>query len=340
MKWLVLGTVAGLFLFLARDRLEALWSRVSLPDSQAKAPSLGTLAVTSEHYELVQIAPCEGPACRAKVFELPTSSAVLIEQTGLTPGAATLLKLSRAGAVLDKCELEPDTRLGGSGLLFSKETYVDWVWTGDKTPKPYLEKLDGNALAPEALEPLLKEAAWLDCEVDHDEQTGRCFLGEPAQKGGGVRLLRTQRHYHELTFREDGDFPHYVLRGHESLSEPKLRQVPAENAPGSPRAGRALLLRHLVKQARLRPAPMDPTGGRDGWYGIGFWDLMHRGERLAFRAPAFGSARAERVEPMFDVYVVPATDKEPPLPVLVGAGGEVKGGPPTNLGIWTVRSRT
>jgi hypothetical protein len=78
-----------------------------------------------------------------------------------------LWRISVNGLIIDSFSIDEkyNGKLPASGILFSKENYIDWAFTGDKLPKAYIKILNANQFSKQQLADIFNKASqivWME----------------------------------------------------------------------------------------------------------------------------------------------------------------------------------
>ncbi len=155
---MLLKVVIGLVLLLIIGKSVA---GIVQKKSLSKIPFLEHSAV--QEYEIVRISGYHAGA----VHYIKTSNTFIIPTSHLFESWINLWRINADGLVIDS--FTPDEKYEGnlpaSGIFFRKENYIDWVFTGDKLPKPYIKVLDARTLNKKQITELLAQSSqivWAD----------------------------------------------------------------------------------------------------------------------------------------------------------------------------------
>lgn len=252
-----------------------------------------------------------------------------------------LWQIDRRGQVVDV--LRGQGALPDSGVYFGEDTYIDWFFTGDPTPKPYREALDADHLSEEAFNARLQAADARSVRFAGGPNRAHYYLRE------GEHWRRLDRNYSSSTETVYMRPPKGVVTSYhraERNSEQTLPFVRLANLsrdigsqwrdPENP-----LYLRHYQRQGRSRKPFLDFHGrGWSGTYGRGHFHLRHKGEQLTFSAQhRVIKSGYKRDETDIDFYRLPLQHPAANIAFL-GLYGQRFGPSEGETGFYVVKPRT
>lgn len=141
-------------------------SSSTLAKASAQYPSLSENKSHSKNYEIV------------KLIDGPIDALYKINSTGQTIAQSSddFWKINAIGEVIDYISSD---HLYTSGLIFEKNGFIDWVFTGDKQKKPYKETIDASEYSEHQLFEAFRQADIV--EFSEDGNKGRAYLYRQGQ---------------------------------------------------------------------------------------------------------------------------------------------------------------
>lgn len=270
-------------------------------DSIDTYPPVSSDRVESETYELRRLL-CKSCGHVADLVYLPERDSFFASTR-----SGDVWQINNQGHIVDV--LRGQGELPDSGVYFGPESYIDWVFSGDKAPKAYLNIANADHLSDEAFNDRLQAAEARSARLA--DQPGRVHYY--LRESGGWRLLSRQR---EMT--QDQPLmrlPKGVVSSYPAASGNDDTELPFIRIASSTSGMRydwkdtdnPLFLHQYRRQGRVRKPFLDFNNhGWSGTYGRGQFHLVHQGEALTFSAlhrVVRDGVRADR--PDIDHYSLP-----------------------------------
>lgn len=151
-----------------------------LADSAKEYPRLSANQSTSQDYEIVKL--IDGPIDALYQFN---NQSLFIAQSN-----HDLWKINAAGEVIDHINTSD---LYSSGLILEEEGFIDWVFTGDKQQKNYVEKIDASGYSEQQLLDAFNDSEMVEF-LDKDEK-GLAYL----YQNGKITILDISNQREKIT---------------------------------------------------------------------------------------------------------------------------------------------
>ena len=252
----------------------------------------------SDHYELCKL--IDGPI-----------KGVLLNQdnkTFIAHGDKCLYKIDQYGQLLDTLSIKGD--LYSSGLCLAQEGYCDWMLSGDKSFKSYAPLEDARNMSDSTLFALLDQAQWLEFgDFRHEGNWIEvCYL----YVNGTMRVLDISAEDERIDSHLDTPGSIYgafhamgwyqtALKGYTKLTSDSFKVVESSYYGNWGQRHKILkvqaferdvyrfeegflgwLFGNLLGRTLLASLPGSPP--ESYWFGDGYFNLVHQGENLPFKA--------------------------------------------------------
>ncbi len=251
---------------------------ISEANRHAEYPDLASTVIHSAHHEMQRLLCRSCGQVNDIIYLAERESFFASTYTG------DVWQINHHGQLIDVLRgqgLVPD-----SGVYFEDEHYIDWIFSGDATPKAYAQILDADTLSENAFEELLTKADYKAIRIGNKPDQYHYYL----KQGDRWSLVsKTQ-------VREPGENPIPPIKGlvysypqsRENLEPLRfVRLFPLQKASNYhwESADSPLRLHKFRREGRSRSGFFDiNSNGWDGFYGRGQFDLRHLGETLKFSA--------------------------------------------------------
>jgi hypothetical protein len=250
----------------------------SAVDANPGFPDLGSTAIQSPQFEMQRLL-CQTCGLVMDIVYLPER-----ESFFASTYTGDVWQINLHGQLIDV--LRGSGQLPDSGVFFEDDSYVDWVFSGDATPKAYRQILDGDALSETEFEELIATADYKAIRLGNRVGLYNYYI----QQGDSWSLVYKSHETQpgEALFRPvKGVIYNYPQsdRNSEPLRFIRLSPQQKQSRYDWTDTANPLRLLKFKRQGRSRSGLFDFNSvGWDGLYGRGQFELRHQGEILRFSA--------------------------------------------------------
>lgn len=296
-------------------------------------PPIDSSIISSANYEIRRLL-CPDCGSVSDVVYLPERESFFVSTF-----QGDLWKINQHGQAVDV--LRGKGTLPDSGIYFGEDNYIDWFFTGDPSPKPYLEVLDADHLSDAEFAAELEAADARSMDYGAFSR-GHYYLRE------GDQWRRLDRQYSEAPERRSMLPSKEVIVSYHRSTDNNDKALPflrltrfPPNVDASWRdPTKPIYIKRYKRRGWSFGRLLDFLG--DSWrgtYGRGHFHLQHQGEQLTFSAMNLRSNHSARGDdPDINFYYLPPDHAAGNIAFL-SLYGERKNYVKTELGLYVIKPK-
>jgi len=252
-----------------------------LPSSYKEYPYLFENNIESKDYRIHKI--LNGSSYEDVLFHSETKNFIIevpaknSERNGM--GWKTLWKINSVGKVIDS--LETRDYMHPAGVFFDSNTYLDWIYSGDKTPAKYEKTLDFDSFSKVEFDSLSQKAKTIVYGNDYDNKSTNCYM----KIDGKWWLFESQKAFERNIDSKAGPFFGHKEKNLGSIRALKNQIIPWQKWRDEKQF---VHLQKFVAETRQFSSFLDINNtGRSGWNGTGYFRLTHNENNFYFKGYTF-----------------------------------------------------
>lgn len=285
--------------FYTRDSILTFISKITLPKKFNNYKTLSEAPLISKNYELVKIcSETNKNACNC-LSHISNIFYDLHEKKHYLKGGNAnehiYWKLNNQGDIIDSIFVS-NSRLFNSGIFFYNNYYLDWINSGDKTKKKYIEIIDDTSLTIEQIRNYIDRAIIVDAGVDYKNSSIEVFT----YNGIGWSVLKSNKLYLEIINPDKKNYESESIKLYK-IKDSETFSIKVESTNKHFQKRFVNLTNNITdyikkdefnnyeveafKKTKRKRNPIYSSNsyGYSGWYGIGYLSFYNESESITFQ---------------------------------------------------------